>query len=203
MIGPVKKKMPNRLVCSNCDAAYRTLVLKKCFDAALYSNMSLEEIERDRLLPKERIDEYCSHKDLEEERFIKRFPYTPNWCPVLEAKQKQLNCDVLDKVNRAKRGDGACQEFIDNLFKREKGIGPTIKKMPDKLFCSSCNAAYPVKMGCSQAFPEPRILYHCNRTKAVHTGFHYDRRWRPIHLYPYTPDWCPVLKANKEGRRIL
>ena len=74
MIGPRKKKMPDKLVCTGCDA----LISKK--------------LGRTIRFPKKRTVNYCSHKSLGGTglavSFIKGFPYTPKWCPVLVMKGK-------------------------------------------------------------------------------------------------------------------
>ena len=74
MIGPCKKKMPDKLVCTSCDV----LISKKLGGTVRF--------------PKKRTVNYCSHKDLGGEglavSFIKGFPYTPKWCPVLIMKGK-------------------------------------------------------------------------------------------------------------------
>ena len=68
MIGPNKKRMPDKDVCTGCE-----VVISK-------------ELGGTQKFPKKRVVNYCSHKDLGPPgavRFIKGFPYTPKWCPVL------------------------------------------------------------------------------------------------------------------------
>lgn len=67
MIGPNKKKMPDKMICTGCNA-----VISK-------------EIGGTKLYPKKRTVNYCSHPDLETQvSFIKGFPFTPKWCPELK-----------------------------------------------------------------------------------------------------------------------
>ena len=67
MIGPRKKKMPDKNVCTGCEV----VISKKLGATASY--------------PKKRTVNYCSHKDLNAEvAFIKNFPLTPKWCPALK-----------------------------------------------------------------------------------------------------------------------
>lgn len=69
MIGPRTKKIPDKFVCTDCDV----LISK-----------TLGGTQR---FPKKRVVNYCSHEDLGElgaVSFIKGFPYTPKWCPVLK-----------------------------------------------------------------------------------------------------------------------
>lgn len=66
MLGPCKKRMPDKYVCSECD-----YVISK-------------ELGGTPKFPKKRIINYCSHPDLETQVcYIKKFPLTPAWCPVL------------------------------------------------------------------------------------------------------------------------
>ena len=66
MIGPKKKKMLDKNICSGCD-----VVISK-------------EIGATRLYPEKRTVNYCNHKNLlTQVSFIKNFPFTPKWCPVL------------------------------------------------------------------------------------------------------------------------
>ena len=72
MIGPCKKPMPSKLVCTGCD-----VIISKSIGGTPK-------------FPKKRVVNYCSHPDLETEvAFIKGFPYTPTWCPVLKKKSNQ------------------------------------------------------------------------------------------------------------------
>jgi len=69
MIGPSKKKMPDKMVCIDCDV----LISKELGGTLRF--------------PKKRTVNYCSHKNLIsgcEVCFIKKFPYTPTWCPILK-----------------------------------------------------------------------------------------------------------------------
>jgi len=72
MIGPQKKKMPDRLICLGCDV----LVSKQLGGTELY--------------PKQWTVYYCNHLDLcTEVAFIKRgVPYTPKWCPAIKGIEK-------------------------------------------------------------------------------------------------------------------
>ena len=64
MMGPQKKKMADKLVCTGCD-----VIISR-------------EIGGTKLYPKIRKVNFCKHKDLDTEiAFIKGFPYTPGWCP--------------------------------------------------------------------------------------------------------------------------
>ena len=74
MVGPCKKKMPDRNVCFNCDAAIS------------------RELGGTARFPKKRIVNYCTHADLGGKgaiSFIKGYPYTPKWCPVLNINQRK------------------------------------------------------------------------------------------------------------------
>jgi len=69
VIGPRKKEMPDRNVCSDCDA-----VISKELGGTTH-------------FPEKRVDNYCTHDDdkgFEAVLFIKKFPYTPDWCPALK-----------------------------------------------------------------------------------------------------------------------
>ena len=71
MIGPRKKKMPDKNMCTGCD-----VVISK-------------ELGGTRLYPKKRIVNYCKHPNLETQvSFIKGFPATPKWCPELAQKSQ-------------------------------------------------------------------------------------------------------------------
>ena len=71
MIGPKKKAMPTRLVCTDCK-----VVISKTIGGT-------------KRFPKKRVVNYCNHPDLETEvSFIKGFPYTPSWCPILKERRK-------------------------------------------------------------------------------------------------------------------
>jgi len=71
MIGPTKKPMPDKLICTGCDV----LITK--------------ELGESRIFPKKWVVNYCNHKKLDTAStdfstvaFIKRgIPYTPEWCP--------------------------------------------------------------------------------------------------------------------------
>ena len=64
MIGPQKKKMPDKLQCTGCD-----VVISKTYGGTPK-------------FPKKRTVNYCSHKKLSTEvAFIKNYPITPKWCP--------------------------------------------------------------------------------------------------------------------------
>ena len=64
MIGPSKKKMPDRNVCTGCDA----VISKELGGTARF--------------PKKRTVNYCSHdQGPGKVAFIEDFPYTPKWCP--------------------------------------------------------------------------------------------------------------------------
>ncbi len=65
MIGPTKKPMPDKLVCTGCDV------------------LITEKLGGTKKFPKEWKVCYCKHEDLESQvAFIKRgIPYTPEWCP--------------------------------------------------------------------------------------------------------------------------
>ena len=66
MIGPRKKKMPNKFICRDCEVLVsKTVGGTVCF-------------------PKKRVVNYCNHKALGGVAFIKAFPYTPEWCPALK-----------------------------------------------------------------------------------------------------------------------
>jgi hypothetical protein len=67
MTGPKPKKMPDKLVCTGCDA----VVERKIGGTTLY--------------PEVRTNRYCTHEDLTMSvAYIKSWPYTPKkWCPVL------------------------------------------------------------------------------------------------------------------------
>lgn len=67
MIGPHKKKMPDKLICIGC----KVLISK--------------ELGGTKRFPQKRTVNYCSHKGLDTEvAFIKKFPYMPTWCPALK-----------------------------------------------------------------------------------------------------------------------
>ena len=68
MIGPRKKKMPYKLVCTGCD------MLKK------------KSLGGTDLYPKKRSVCYCINFPKNEVSFIKGFPYTPKWCPAMKKK---------------------------------------------------------------------------------------------------------------------
>lgn len=71
MIGPRKKKMKDRNICSGCDV----VISKELGETAKF--------------PEKKTVNYCSHKDLGKPgtvSFIKEFPYTPKWCPALKIK---------------------------------------------------------------------------------------------------------------------
>jgi hypothetical protein len=72
MIGPIEQSMPNKKICTGCDA----LVSKE-----------LGGTER---FPKKWTSYYCSHPDLENEiSFIKNSKArTPIWCPVVNSVRK-------------------------------------------------------------------------------------------------------------------
>ena len=63
MIGPRKKKMPDKLVCTDCDRVI---------------SRSLGGTQK---FPKKRIVNYCSQEIGTNVSFIKSWPYTPKWCP--------------------------------------------------------------------------------------------------------------------------
>ena len=66
MIGPKKKKMSDKNVCSGCDVVIS------------------EEIGETKFRPEKRIVNYCKHEGLSTQvSFINSWPYTPKWCPVL------------------------------------------------------------------------------------------------------------------------
>ena len=66
MIGPVSKKQVSILVCSHCDVV---------------KTLNLGGTEK---FPKKRKAHYCSHPDLDTQvAYLKKYPQTPNWCPVL------------------------------------------------------------------------------------------------------------------------
>lgn len=70
MIGPSTIKMPDKLVCIDCEV----VISKKLGGTPRF--------------PKIRVVRYCSHKDLDTEvSFIKGFPLTPKWCPVIKRKE--------------------------------------------------------------------------------------------------------------------
>ena len=81
MIGPRKKKMPDKKVCTGCDA----LVSR---------NMGGTKI-----FPQKWTVFYCSHPDLGTEvAFISRNnPWAPKWCPALKTKtNKPLKTETKD-----------------------------------------------------------------------------------------------------------
>lgn len=70
MIGPSPKKMPDKLVCTGCDVRIsKTLGGTPRF-------------------PRKKVNNYCKHPGLNTQiAFIKDFPRTPKWCPVLKGKE--------------------------------------------------------------------------------------------------------------------
>uniref|UniRef100_A0A6M3IPL6 Uncharacterized protein n=1 Tax=viral metagenome TaxID=1070528 RepID=A0A6M3IPL6_9ZZZZ len=75
MIGPRKQKMPDKKICTGCDA----LISRNMGGTAKF--------------PKKWVVFYCSHPELPFEgdvAFIKRNkPWTPIWCPALKSKTNQ------------------------------------------------------------------------------------------------------------------
>ena len=70
MVGPRKKKMKDRKVCTGCDV----VISRDLGGTARF--------------PNKRTVNYCTHDDLGESgtvSFIKGFPYTPKWYPALKA----------------------------------------------------------------------------------------------------------------------
>jgi len=66
MVGPRKKKMPDKLVCTDCDSTIS------------------KELGGTKRFPKKWVNHYCTHKALDTEvAFIKKFPFTPKWCPAM------------------------------------------------------------------------------------------------------------------------
>lgn len=64
MIGPTKKKMPDRDVCEECDA-----VISKTIDGT-------------RLYQKKRVVNYCTYhpSGISHVGYLNDYPYTPKWC---------------------------------------------------------------------------------------------------------------------------
>ena len=64
MIGPVKKKMPDMDVCSECD-----VVASRNFGGT-------------EMYPKRWTAHYCYHPDLKfQVAVLRKWPFTPDWCP--------------------------------------------------------------------------------------------------------------------------
>lgn len=67
MIGPRKKIMPWKYVCTGCD-----MLIKRHLGGT-------------QRFPDKRSVCYCTNFPENEISFIKGFPYTPKWCPVLRS----------------------------------------------------------------------------------------------------------------------
>jgi len=63
MVGPSKKKMADRDVCSECE-----MVISK-------------ELGGTKKFPEKRTNYYCTNFPGNGVSFIKNYPYTPIWCP--------------------------------------------------------------------------------------------------------------------------
>ena len=86
MLGPTLQKMPDKNVCSYCNAVRSKVVGGT------------------KIFPRRRTVNYCNHPDLETEvSFIKGFPITPKWCPCLDTAQ----------ANNADEADGVQEAFLD------------------------------------------------------------------------------------------
>jgi len=69
-------------------------------------------------------------------------------------------------------------------------IGPSKKKMADRLICSNCEDLISHTVGGGNShFPE-RVVHYCNYDKPS---------VRFIKKFPYTPEWCPALKEDQEA----
>ena len=72
MVGPRKKKVPAKLSCDHC------------------SEWITRTVGGTRLYPLIRFVYYCKHEDLETQvGCIRKFPYTPKWCPALKTKNNK------------------------------------------------------------------------------------------------------------------
>ena len=70
MIGPRKKKMPDKYVCDQCG-----LVISKTLgETTIFPSRTVH---------------YCTYFPDGGVSFIKRYPYTPEWCPVLSKKEEK------------------------------------------------------------------------------------------------------------------
>ena len=72
MIGPRKKIMPWKFVCTGCDA------------------LTKKRLGGTQKFPDKRSVCYCTNFPKTEISFIKGFPYTPKWCPALKKKPKKI-----------------------------------------------------------------------------------------------------------------
>lgn len=68
-------------------------------------------------------------------------------------------------------------------------IGPCTVKIPDKLVCTDCNAVISKKLGGTPRFPKTWVVNYCKHPE-------FDKQAVFIKGFPYTPKWCPVLKAQ-------
>ncbi len=81
MIGPRTKQMPDKLVCTDCDA----LISRTAKGTVKFPE--IWEVN------------YCKHSELDTAvAFIKGFPYTPKWCPALKGRNLTSKCSGRDKA---------------------------------------------------------------------------------------------------------
>ena len=82
MIGPQRKKMPDRTVCTGCDA-----IISKMLGGT-------------KRFPEIRTVNYCTQRENIKPgngiRFLKGFPHTPAWCPARSGRNKWTK--LVDKA---------------------------------------------------------------------------------------------------------
>ena len=118
MIGPCTKKMPNKQVCTDCD-----VLISKAIGGT-------------QRFPKKRVVNYCSHPDLKTEvSFIKEFPYTPKWCPVLAAKYNpRINIDWSEFT----WSENTCHCRCGEIFRSHAKYVMAAKRMITRKKCPRC-----------------------------------------------------------------
>ena len=68
-------------------------------------------------------------------------------------------------------------------------IGPCTVKMPDKLVCTDCKLVISKKLGGTPRFPKTWLVHYCTYPEG-------GTRVAFIKGFPYTPNWCRVLKGQ-------
>lgn len=79
-------------------------------------------------------------------------------------------------------------------------IGPTKKKMPDKLICTYCEFLFTKTLGGTIRFPSKWIVNYCKHQNQITENSEISFIGRGI---PYTPEWCPIIKNIDSGKFVL
>ena len=76
-------------------------------------------------------------------------------------------------------------------------IGPKLKRQPDRLICTECDALISKSLGGTKVFPKKRIVNYCQHENVG--GGDPEIKVAFLKGFPYTPKWCPAKQEGTGG----